>query len=441
MIYPKVKLPRIDTGPFRFGAQGENTFKPNPDKFNRIYWQHLNNIARTQIFYGGSGSGKSVFLAQRTVYDVVRGGRNYLVCRAVGRTLRGSVFTEILKVIREWGLSDKFTANKTDMLITCSNGYQIIFAGLDDTEKLKSLTPAKGAITDIWIEEATETERNTVKQLYKRQRGGDPKIPKRLSMSFNPILQSHWIYKDFFSDIAWADNQTEYRDERLSIQKTWYIHNRFLTPDDVKDLESETDPYFRNVYTLGNWGILGNVIFTNWRVEDLSGMRDQFTNRRNGLDFGFASDPAALSRSHYDKTRKTIYIFEELYERGLTNDMLAGDLLPIIGRERLVCDSAEPKSIEELRRYGIDAQPAKKGRDSITYGIQWLQQQTIIIDVSCINARNEFSQYKWKEDKNGIAMRQPVERNDHIIDATRYAYEDDSQEYETRIVEDPFANW
>lgn len=401
-------------------------FNPDPDLFNSIYYSHLNNVARTQIFYGGSGSGKSVFLAQRTVYDVMNGGRNYLVCRAVGRTLRGSVFTEITRVIREWDLSDKFTINKTDMLITCSNGYQIVFAGLDDIEKLKSLTPAKGSVTDIWIEEATETEKNTVKQLFKRQRGGDPKIPKRLTMSFNPILQSHWIYLEYFSGIAWADAQTEYHDDRLSIQKTWYIHNRFLTPEDVADLENEKDSYFFNVYTLGNWGVLGNVIFTNWRVEDLSGMHRQFTNRRNGLDFGFSSDPAALSRSHYDKVRKTIYLFAEFYEAGLTNDVLASELRPIVEEDPVICDSAEPKSIVELQRYGINAQGAEKGKDSVIFGIQWLQQQAIVIDANCVNAKNEFMQYKWKEDKDGNAIRQPVDKMNHIIDATRYAYEQDN---------------
>src|SRR5512139_2308823 len=128
----------------------------DPEVFNDVYLPYLKEMARTQIYYGGSASGKSVFLAQRTVYDVMRGGRNYLVCRMVGRTIRGSVFTEICKVISDWGVGGLFAINKTDMLITCTNGYQIIFAGLDDVEKLKSLVPAKGVITDVWVEEATE---------------------------------------------------------------------------------------------------------------------------------------------------------------------------------------------------------------------------------------------------------------------------------------------
>lgn len=393
--------------------------------FNPVYVSHLDNMARTQIIYGGSGSGKSVFLAQRAVVDVLKGGRNYLVCRAVGRTIRGSVYSEINKVINTWGIGKFFKINKSDMLVTCSNKYQIIFAGLDDIEKLKSLTPMVGAITDIWIEEATETDRGTVKQLYKRQRGGDETIPKRLTMSFNPIMQNHWIYEEYFSNISLTDKQTEYKSDELSILKTWYIHNLFLTPEDVRDLENETDKYYYNVYTLGNWGILGNVIFTNWTVQDLSEMQAQFTNTRNGLDFGFSSDPAALSRSHYDRMHKTIYIFDELYEVGLTNPELAGMLTPIVGREPVVCDSAEPKSIRELNDNGINARPARKGKDSVNFGVQWLQQQSIVIDNTCINTRNEFQQYKWQEDKNGVAIRRPVDKHNHIIDGTRYAYEDD----------------
>lgn len=281
--------------------------------FNQVYIPYLDCMSRTQIYYGGSSSGKSVFLGQRCVIDVLKGGRNYLVCRAVGRTMRGSVFTEITRLIEEWELDSLFKINKTDMLITCINGYQIIFAGLDDIEKLKSLRPAHGAITDIWVEEATETDKNTIKQLYKRQRGGNQETKKRLTMSFNPIVQNHWIYDEYFTNIAWADDQTVYKDDSLSILKTWYIHNGFLTDDDRADLESEKDPYFYNVYTLGNWGVLGNLIFTNWEVVDFTAAElASFDNIRNGLDFGFAADPAAMSRSHYDRAHKTINIFEEI---------------------------------------------------------------------------------------------------------------------------------
>ena len=398
----------------------------DPIVFNDVFYPYLDCMARTQIFYGGASSGKSVFLAQRAIYDILRGGRNYLVTRQIGRTIRGSVFAEIIRVITNWNMLSLFNINKSEMLITCNNGYQVIFAGLDDVEKLKSLVPAKGALTDIWIEEATEIDRSSLKQLYKRQRGGSEDVPKRLMLSFNPILQTHWIYIDFFAGIGWATNQKEYKGDNLIILKTWYQDNRFLTADDKRDLENETDKYFYDVYTLGNWGILGHVIFTNWTVQDLQEMQDQFVSRRNGLDFGFSDNPAALSRSHYERDRKTIFIFDELYERGLTNDLLADQLKPKIGKDMLVCDSAEPKSIAELQKYGIKAVGAVKGKDSVNHGIQWLQQQIIIIDSKCINAQNEFRQYHWKEDAHGNRLPQPVEKFDHYIDATRYAYEADS---------------
>lgn len=396
--------------------------------FNPVYLPQLQNMARVQIVYGGAASGKSKFKAQQAIYDLLEGGRNWLVVRQVGRTIRGSVAQEIQRVIIEWGLSHLFNVNKTDGTITCiHNGYQIIFSGLDDVEKLKSITPAKGAITDIWAEEATETAERDIIQLMKRQRGGSAKTAKRLHVTFNPILQDHWIYKKWFAGVAWADDQTEHTSAELTILKTWYIHNKWLTQQDIDGLLNERDEYFRNVYTFGNWGVLGNVIFKNWEVRDLSDMRDQFTNYRHGLDFGFASDPAALVVSHYDKARKTIYIFDELYQRGMTNDVLAAALKGIIADKAVTCDSSEPKSIAELRQHGISAHAADKGKDSVIHGIQWLQQQTIIVDANCVNMRNELQQYKWKE-KDGVAIMQPVDKNNHLIDALRYAYEGDMVE-------------
>lgn len=152
-------------------------------------------------------------------------------------------------------------------------------------------------------------------------------------------------------------------------------------------------------------------------------MRAQFTNTRNGLDFGFSSDPAAMPCTHYDRKHQIIYIFNELYERGLTNDLLADEIKKLINRDYVTCDSAEPKSIQELQDHGVNAIPATKGKDSVIYGIQWLQQQRIVIDAACVNTRNEFQQYHWKEDKDGNAMRQPVDKMNHIIDGLRYAYE------------------
>lgn len=421
--------------------QNEVSVHIDPVIFNDAYRPHLENMARTQIFFGGSSSGKSVFVVgQRPVIDVMQGGRNYLICRAVGRTIRRSIFNQVERTIQEFGVSDLFRTNKSELSITCANGYQILFAGLDDPEKIKSITPEKGAITDIVIEEATETAQSTIKQLYKRQRGGDESTPKRLVLLFNPILQDHWIFTEYFAPIGWDENDTEYKadDNSLTILRTWFEHNRFLTEADRADLLGEQDKYYQDVYTWGKFGILGNAIFTNWEIQDLSEMHDQFTNTRAGLDFGFSKDPASFGRLHYDRMRKTIYLFDEFYEPGLTNDVLADEIKSMMGGERIVCDSAEPKSIQELKNHGVNAFPARKGKDSVIYGIQWLQQQKIIIDRACVNAQNEFRQYKWKEDRNGNAIRQPVDYNNHVIDWVRYALEDDMIEMKIETADNPF---
>ena len=395
----------------------EKTIQIDQRHHNTVYLPYLMAEQRTQVFFGGASSGKSVFLAQRCVVDLLNGGRNYLVCRAVGRTIRRSVFNEIIKIIGSWGLSDLFTVNKSEMIITCSNGYQIMFAGLDDVEKLKSMIPARGVITDIWVEEATETDRDSLKQLYKRQRGQSDK-PKRMTLSFNPILRTHWLYGEYFG--GWTDSRQELATPDLLILKTTYKDNAFLTPDDIKDLENERDAYFRDVYTLGNWGTLGDVVFTNWRVEDLSERRAHTDKFYNGLDFGFSSDPAALAVMGYNHDKKELYLFDEIYERGLTNDVLADLVKQAIGSDYVYCDSAEPKSIEELRQHGVHALPAEKSRDSVWHGIQWLMQHSIIVDPLCVHIIQELQQYQWQKDKDGNSMKVPVDRNNHGIDAIRY---------------------
>jgi phage terminase large subunit len=401
--------------------------------FNDVYIPYLADATRTQIFYGGSGSGKSVFKAQRVVIDLMQGGRNYLILRAIAKTIRHSVFKEIDKLIKNWNLASLFNINKSEMVITCNNGYQAIFAGLDDVEKLKSITPQQGVITDVWIEEATEVQKDDVKQLNKRMRGidvysDDPSLPKRLTLTFNPIIKSHWIYNEYFAGIGWMDEQKIYQDDDLLILKTTYKDNRFLTEQDITDLENEEDEYFYKVYTLGEWGILGDVIFTNWEVADLSEQTQLFDNLRDGQDFGYASDPAAYIKSHYDSKHKIIYILDELYQTGLDNEALAENIKGMLGYRSLLCDSAEPKSIDELKKYGIDARSGLKGPDSVRHGIQWLQKHKLIVDKRCVNFIHELEQYHWKKDKYGESLPVPVDKHNHGIDALRYAYSYDMTE-------------
>ena len=393
---------------------------------NKIYRPFLFKEApRYQVFYGGSSSGKSVFLAQRAVLDVIQGGRNYLVCRNVAKTIRNSVFNEINKAIEEFKLKEFFNINKSEMTITCNNGYQILFGGLDDTEKIKSITPLKGVITDIWVEEATEASYRDIKQLNRRLRGKVEKN-KRLILSFNPILQDHWIFEEYFQ--KWEDNKQKIEDSEKVILKTTYKDNKFLAEEDIKDLENETDSYFYNVYTLGNWGTLGSVIFRNWRTEDLSDISDKLDVYRAGLDFGYAQDPAAIIYLAYSRKKQEIYILDEAYEKELGNDVLTEIAKEKVGNKLpIVADSAEPKSIAELKKLGLNITGAKKGKDSVNFGIQWLQRQNIVIDTSCQNFINEIRKYKWKEDAGGNPLPVPVDKDNHLIDALRYALEGDMQ--------------
>jgi len=390
--------------------------------FNEAYIPYLENITRTQIYFGGSAAGKTVWLAQRCVIDLLENNRNYLIIRNTAKTLRSSVFNEIRKVISKWNMEKLFNINKTEMTITCKTGYQIYFRGLDDTEKLKGIIPEKGVITDIWVEEATEMARDAFNQLKKRLRGkSKTKVIKRITLSFNPIMRSHWIFKEFFTN--WIEGSFEYHDDKLTILKTTYKNNlRFLEQDDIDELENEQDPYYRDVYTLGNWGILGDLIFTNWKIKDLSKIKNTFGTYYNGLDFGYSNDPTAAGRQAIKG--KTLYILDEIiYELGLTNNLIADRLKPVINKENIRCDN-EPKSIAELRGYGIKALAAKKGPGSVNFGIQYMRQFEIIIDRQCQNAINEFQQYQWKKNRDGVAINEPVDKDNHFIDQVRYALND-----------------
>ena len=390
-------------------------------KENSAYIPYFNKPQFLQIFFGGSSSGKSFFITDKIVIDTLN-GCNWLCCRNVGNTIKRSVFNEVTKSISSLGLKKYFTINKSDMIITCTlNEKQILFCGLDDPEKVKSITPANGVLERIFIEEATEIKRDAYLQLKKRLRGRT-KHSKHIIMAFNPILKSHWIYKEFFG--GWQDDKNVYEDDKTLIVKTTYKDNIFLTAEDIALLEDETDPYFYNVYTLGNWGILGNVIFKNWRVEDLSNMIPQFDNIYAGADWGYSSDPNAFVKLHYDRKYKRIYIFDEWYQAGMGDDEIVRVSKQFFGNLYVACDSSEPRTIDYLVANGIKAYPVKKGADSINRGIRWLQGHEIIIHKSCQNTKNEFEQYHWQEDKYGNAMAKPVDMNNHVIDAVRYSLED-----------------
>ena len=411
------------------------SFNVNLTDINPVYRPYLEDAHRYQLYFGGSSSGKSCFLATRTVLDALR-GRNILVARKVQRTLHASCWNETLKAMRRLRAAGLFKINRSDMTMTVRRtGAQILFAGLDDVEKIKSITPVNGALTDVWIEEATECSRDDFKQLDKRLRGPSD-FPKRVTLSFNPTWRDHWICREFFS--GWreagedapkgADVHAEpgrsYRDRRVSIQRTTYQDNLFLTEDDRRALEEESSGYYHTVYTLGQWGTRENAILTNWRSADLKaepppeGLRVFY-----GLDFGFAHDPSAAVRCLLDKRGRRIFVTDTFYETGLVIWQLADRLKAFAGRARVTCDSADPRCIAELRALGVLAVGAKKGPDSLIHGIQWLQGYQIIVNSGCADMLRELTQYCWKEG----SPPQPKPGDDHLIDALRYALESEQR--------------
>ena len=224
--------------------------------FNDIYIPYLDNEDRYLIFYGGGSSGKSFYIVQRYIYKLLKQKMNLLVVRQTGNTNRNSTFALFKQVIKQWKLSQQFKINESDLRIKCVNGNEIIFSGLDDTEKLKSVTFESGELTDIWIEEATETLEEDINQLKVRLRGG--KSNKQMVLSFNPVNINHWIKKHFIdSKLATVCHST-------------YKDNKFLTEADKETLESfkDTDIYYYTVYCLGEWGVLGKTYFNAEKVSN-----------------------------------------------------------------------------------------------------------------------------------------------------------------------------
>lgn len=381
-------------------------------RFNSAFKRAKATKCRYRILYGGAGSGKSHYAGQETILNMLSSGEYaYLVVRKTNKSIKNSVYKLLMDVINEAELGSYFQCNRSDMSITCVTGSRLITSGLDDVEKLKSVT----GINRILVEEASEISEADFEQLDLRLRGVN-RVGHQLTMMFNPISELHWIKKRFF-DVGVND---------CFIMKSTYKDNSFLDEAYIRKLEGleQQDYQYYRIYTLGEWGTLGNLVFSNWRKEDLSEMAERFDNHYNGLDFGFADDPAAFVRVHLDSSRKIVYIINEIYRRGAHIDELADDIKGLVdGGELVICDSAEPRSISDLRRHGVNARGAKKGKGSIEHGIKWLQSYEIVVDHGCVNMIKELSGYKWREDKDGNVIPKPIEFNNHLIDGLRYGLE------------------
>ena len=383
------------------------------------------------ILYGGASSGKSFFMFDQYIpLEMEKGKRNFLCVRKVARTLSDSIFNEIQKGLFETSLITHYKINKSDKKFVHVLGKEIKLIGLDDPEKIKSITPVSGVWTDIVVEEATELEERDFKQLLKRQRGKS-EVKKRIWLLFNPISQEHWIYKNFFK--KWEDKR--YKDNSYHIQfnkvnglnvlimRTTIFDNDFLEEEDKRKLLEETDEYFKDVYTFGKFGSIQGVIFRegkNWYVDDLQKEKNRYDNFRYGLDFGFNPDPNAFIEVAIDERRKEILVFSEWGAIEVDNEYIANALINKTNG-LLIADSAEPKSIVELNKYGLRTVGAVKGAGSIETGYKFLKKYIIRVDKSCENLIRELRTHKNKSDKNGNILPVPEDKNNHWIDALRYA--------------------
>lgn len=334
----------------------------------------------------------------------------YLIVRKTGKSIRNSVFLLLTDLISEYNLSAVFRINKTEMSITCVNGSSLITSGLDDVEKLKSIAN----VNRIWVEEASEISETDFNQLDLRLRGQSD-IGYQMTVTFNPVSETHWLKKSFF-DIGRPDS---------FVLKTTYEDNKFLDEQYIQtllELKNQDYNYYR-VYALGEWGSIGSVIFSNWEQRDLSDIRDSFDNIYYGLDFGYSDDPTAFIAAHYDKSKKEIYIIDELYKYEHFIDEIAEEIRPKLDGGYVTCDT-EPRSIADLKRHRVNAKSAKKGKGSVEHGVKFLQSNKIIIDKNCTNAIKEISGYRWQEDKDGNPLPRPVDKDNHLIDALRYGLED-----------------
>lgn len=365
---------------------------------------------RWEVYMGSAGSAKSYFITQKLIIRACNEKIKILVCRRTGTTIRNTCFSLFKDIIAKWHLTPHVKIRETDFNIKFPNGSEIIFIGLDEETKLLSLND----IGCIFIEEAFEVPKNIVEQLNLRLRGKTQN--QQIIMAFNPISKHHWLY-----DWCEVNPPTSF----IFIHST-YKDNPFLNAEYIHELE---ELYIRNpqkarIFCDGEWGIdADGLVFQNWKVQDFDHTAAP-GKLMVGLDFGFVNDISAIVGSLLDEDNKRIYVFKEYGDTGKTNADLVGIITALgFNKSIIIADAAEPKSIEEIKRAGINKiRPCKKGPDSIIHGIQKLQNYEIIIHPSCQGVITEFENYTWQKDKlTDTFINKPIDDFNHYIDALRYS--------------------
>ena len=378
---------------------------------------------RYRVVKGSRASKKSVTTALWCIVSLLKyPDANILVVRKTYRTLKDSCFAQLKWAMRRLGVEQWFKCTESPLEITYRpTGQKILFRGLDDPLKVTSVTVDVGALCFLWIEEAYEVmSEDDFDRLDESIRGILPDgLYHQVTLTLNPWSDRHWIKKRFF------DNPSP----NVLAMTTNYMCNEFLGASDLALFEEmKKNPKRYKVAGLGEWGAVDGLVYENWKeqtfsideVRRLPGAKAIF-----GLDFGYTTDPTAFFCGIVDKNERRLYVFDELYERGLTNRAIA-DKVQRLGyaKETIIADCAEPKSIAELREFGLPrVRASKKGADSILNGVQRIQDYEIIVHPRCVNFLTEISQYQWEKDRFGKYTGKPEDDNNHLMDAMRYAFE------------------
>ena len=367
---------------------------------------------------GSRGSKKSKTAAiQRVVRIVKYPLANYLCVRRYQNTLRNSIFADTKWAISKLGLDDYFECTVSPMEITyVPTGQKILFRGLDDGLKITSITVEKGVLCFVDIDEAYEITEDDFNKLDMSIRGEVPEgYFKQITLLFNPWSAQSWLKKRFF------DNP----DENTFTKTTTWECNEWLDEADrnLFMIMKRDNPRRYRIEGEGDWGIAEGQIYTNYKIEafdvdevrQIPGIKAVFN-----LDFGF-TDPNAFVCEMVDNTNMKIYIFDEWYQTGVTNKVIADQIKRMgYGNQRIICDCAEPKSIAELQDEGIQAEPSRKGKDSVNHGIQLIQNYQIIIHPRCVEFHKEISNYCWSKDRDGKSTNKPDHEFSHGMDSMRY---------------------
>lgn len=375
---------------------------------------------RYRVCKGSRGSKKSKTAAiQRIVRLIQYPLANYLCVRRYSNTLRDSIFADCKWAIHKLKLDDYFTWTVSPMeIIYKPTGQKILFRGLDDGMKITSISVDVGVLCFVDIDEAYEIAEDDFNKLDMSIRGEVPEgYFKQITLLFNPWSATSWLKARFFNN----------PDEDTFVMTSTYQCNEWLDDADRHIFEKMkvNNPRRYRIEGEGEWGLAEGLIYENVSVEDFDvdavrktpGIISAF-----GLDFGF-TDPNAFTACMIDNKNMIIYVFDEWYKTGVTNKIIAEAIKEKgYGGQRIICDSAEPKSIQELQDEGINAGEARKGKDSVNHGIQLIQNYKIIVhERNCPEFKIEISNYCWAKDKDGKPTDKPDHEFSHGMDSFRYA--------------------